>query len=239
MRNHLKSNLSSDSADYSVLFREMFCIAARRLSDTMCLPFENMGILYDRILETGKTPATRSVSPGGPRFGKGQFLFLVKHASRAETEHLLASGYRFGEPSKVIATVARAMQVDRNYIEEELTLMREYHGPQTVFKRGVQVGFCDIRPNLARGFNVVVKKGQSHAIPASALDLSSLDEEQKAAVVGFAGQTVSSIVTDLSCETDVKSSAKVELFRWALSNDFTNNQTTISSCAYHSCCRSE
>jgi len=52
MRNHLKDNMSTDSADYSVLFREMFCvaIAARILADFMCLPFENMGILYDRIL---------------------------------------------------------------------------------------------------------------------------------------------------------------------------------------------
>ena len=179
----------------------------------MCLPFENMGILYDRILETGNTPSTRSVGPGAPRFGKGQFLFLIKHASRAETAHLLASGYRFGEPDNVLATVARAMQVDRNYIEEELGLMREYRGPQPVFKPGVYVGFCDMRPNLARGFNIVVKRGQSHAIPGSPLDLSSLDDEQKASVVDFAGQPVSSIITELSAGTDVKSSAKVELFR--------------------------
>ena len=213
MRNHLKGNVSSEAADYSVLFREMFCVAAKRLSDSMCLPFENMGILHDRIIETGNAPSTRSISPDAPRFGKGQFLFLVKHASRAETEHFLASGYRFGEPNFVLASVARAMQVDRNYIEEELGLMRQYRGPQTVFQPGVHVGFCDMRPNLARGFNIVVKKEQSHAIPSSELNLSSLDTEQKGCVAEAAGQTVRSIVSELSGDTDMKRSAKVQLFR--------------------------
>jgi hypothetical protein len=210
MRNHLKDNVSQDSADYSVLFREMFCLAARRLADSMCLPFENLGILYDRILETGNTPTNRSASP---RFGKGQFLFLVKHASRAETEHLLASGYRFGEPINVLATVARTMQVEKTYIEAELGMMREYRGPQTVFQPGVHVAFCDMRPNLARGFNIVVKKEQSHAIPSSELSLWSLDKEQKACCVELSGQTVRSIVTELSSQGAKTLNPEVQTFR--------------------------
>ena len=89
MRNHLKDNISTGSADYSVLFREMFCIAARRLADSMCLPFENMGILYDRILETGNGTTNRSSALGGsaPQFGKGQFLFLVKREKESLFGH--------------------------------------------------------------------------------------------------------------------------------------------------------
>jgi hypothetical protein len=216
MRNHLRENISLDSADYSILFREMFCVAARRLSDSICLPFERMGILYDRILETG---TDRASSPSSPRFGRGQFLFLVKHASRAETEHLLASGYRFGEPSNVLGTVARAMQVERSYIEQELSLMGEYHGPQIGFKAGVHVGFCDMRPNLTRGFNIIVRKHQSHAIPANELALTSLDTEQKAHLLDFAGQTVGSVVTALSqqSERDMTYNPKIRILRSVLS----------------------
>ena len=93
------------------------CVAARRLADSMCLPFENLGILYDRILETGNatTNSSSAVDGNAPQFGKGQFLFLVKHASRAETEYLLASGYRLGEPSDVLSNLARAMQVEKRW----------------------------------------------------------------------------------------------------------------------------
>lgn len=216
MRNHLKENVSLESADYSVLFREMFCIAARKLSDSMCLPFENMGILYDRILETGNhTRSNRASSPSAPRFGKGQFLFLVKHASRAETEHLLASGYRFGEPSNVLGTVARAMQVERSYIEQELGMMREYQGPRNGFTAGVHVGFCDMRPNMMRGFNIVVRKDQSHAIPSSELNLTSLDADQKAHVLELAGQTVRSVMTALSKQSDITYSPDIQTLRYS------------------------
>ena len=60
------------------------------------------------------------------------------------------------------------MQVqERSYIEEEMGMMREYHRPQNVFQPRVHVGLCNMRPNLARGFNIVVRKEQSHAIPTS------------------------------------------------------------------------
>lgn len=215
MRNHLKENLLLDSADYSVLFREMFCVAARRLSESMCLPFENMGILYDRILETGNhTRTNRESPPSGPRFGRGQFLFLVKHASRAETEHLLASGFRFGELSNVVSIVARAMQVEKSYIEEELSMMRGYHGPQIGFKAGVHVGFCDMRPNLTRGFNIVARKDHSYAIPSSDLTLASLDTDQKVYALSFAGQTVRSVVTALSKQSDISYTREIQAFRF-------------------------
>ena len=90
-------------------------------------------------------------------------------------------------------------------------MMREYHGPQNVFQPGVHVGLYNMRPNLARGFNIVVRKEQSHEIPTSHLGLSCLEKEQKACALEFAGQTVRSIITELSDQT--KLSSEVQTFR--------------------------
>jgi len=105
-------------------------------------------------------------------------------------------------------------EVERGYIEEEMGMMREYHGPQNVFQPGVHVGLCNMRPNLERGFHIVVRKEQSHAIPTSPLGLSCLEKEQKACALEFTGQTVRSIITELSNQADnTKLSSEVHTFR--------------------------
>ena len=107
------------------------------------------------------------------------------------------------------------MQVERSYIEEELSMMREYQGPRDGFTAGVHVGFCDMRPNLTRGFNIVVQRDQSHAIPSTELNLTSLDAEQKAHVLEFVGQTVRSVMTGLSKQSDVIYSPEIQTLRFS------------------------
>jgi hypothetical protein len=213
MRNHLKGTIAEASSDYSLLFREMFCVAARALADSMNLPFENLGVLFDRILETGHRPSQRTSTSPSSQFGRGQFLFLIKHASRAETAHFLASGYRFGEPHNVIATVARAMQVNRSYIEHELEMMREYCGPQRVFKPGVHIGFCDMRLNVQKGFSIAVRRNQSHAIPSIQLPLLSLNPDQESFLKTFAGKDLNAILKELQASLGTTLDYGMQTFR--------------------------
>jgi hypothetical protein len=202
MQNHLKFTGSENSAHYSLLLREMFCVAAQALADSMSIPLESLGIAYDQILETGirshrTRTATADARPPITNFGRGQFLFLVKHASRAESAHLLSSGFRFAEPVHVIGTIARAMQIDRLDAEDHLKKMADYYGPQSPFPSGVHIGFIGMRPELQRGFKIMVREKQFHVIPSIQLPVASLDATQMAFVMEFAGKTVNNILQEL------------------------------------------
>jgi hypothetical protein len=219
MKSHLKVTVGESSADYSLLFREMFCVTAQALADSLGLPLESLGIAYDHILETGIVRSQRVRSLSGSRtmtvnYGRGQFVFLVKHASRAEAGHLTSSGFRFAVPTNVVGTVARAMQIDRNEALHLLERMTGYYGPRPTFSPGVHIGFCGMRPIVQRGFNIVVRESQTHAIPSLQLPIGLLNEEQLAFIVSFAGKNVHEILKELRVPQPPRMDYDMQIFRY-------------------------
>lgn len=221
MRSHLRATVSENTVDYSLLFREMFCVAAQALADTMSLPLEHLGVAYDQILETGKIRQQRSLSlrknttSTAAMFGRGQFLFLVKHVTKAEASHLTSTGFRFAAPSSVIAPVARAMQIERLEVREQLDKMVTYYGPQNTFRPGVHIGFFGMKPNVQRGFNVMVNEKQTHSIPAMQLPLSSLDDYQKAFILSFSGKRVEDILKELRIPQTPRMDFDMQTFKYS------------------------
>jgi hypothetical protein len=57
---NLNDNEGKVVKDYSIIFRELFCIAAADLAEHMNEPLENIGILFDEIFNTGRTAASKS-----------------------------------------------------------------------------------------------------------------------------------------------------------------------------------
>ncbi|MBE7179828.1 MAG: hypothetical protein INR71_01250 [Terriglobus roseus] len=132
--------------DYSVVFREHFCVAAAELADHLQTPLPQMGVLYSNIMMTGsmapefmpKKP--KHVLPSGkPRpsdvedgisnlimFGRGQLMFLVRQVDKQESSRLMAAGYRFASIAQVEAQNARSMQVPQSQFEKEMDLLRKY-----------------------------------------------------------------------------------------------------------------
>jgi len=219
MRNHLKDAVAESSADYSLLFREMFCVSAQALADSMSLPLESLGIAYDQILETGVVRSRRQRQASAQRsittsYGGGQCLFLVKHASKSETNHLMSSGYRFTEPANIVGVIARSMQITRNEAEMQLKKMRNYTGPQCGFPPGVHIGFFGMRPNVQKGFNVVVREDESHVIPSLQLPISYLNDEQREFVMSFAGKSVAEILMELRGAQPHKLDYDMQAFRY-------------------------
>lgn len=220
MRSHLRATLTETAADYSLLFREMFCVAAQALADSMSLPLEHLGVAYDQILETGKIRQQRNFSLSSRShstaalFGRGQFLFLVKHATKAETLHLTSAGFRFAAPSTAIAPIARAMQIERLEAEQQLGKMVGYRGSQNTFPPGVHIGFFGMRPNVQRGFNVIVNERQTQTIPSLQLPMSSLDEFQKAYVFSFSGKRVEDILKELRLPHTPRMDYDMKTFRY-------------------------
>jgi len=223
MRSHLKATVAESSADYSLLFREMYCTTAQSLADSLSLSIENLGVSYDQILETGIQSSQRTriihasgTTANGHQFGRGQFVFLVKHASRTEAAQLSSSGYRFADPSNVVGTVSRAMQVDRADVERHVARMHDYYGPQSAFKPGVHIGFFGMRPNIQRGFNVVVKENQTHEIPSTPLPVKCLDAAQDEFVMQYIGKNVDTIIKELRAPEDFSPDFDMQTFRYFL-----------------------
>ena len=92
-----EGNLQKESGtpieDYSLIFRELFCVAAGDLAQDLHIPLENMGVLYDEIIVTGQQimneKKKRGAAPdidleGLSGSGKGQLLFLVKTVTDAK-----------------------------------------------------------------------------------------------------------------------------------------------------------
>ena len=113
--------------EYSVIFRELFCVAAAELAGQLNQPLDNLGILHDSIMQTGRRldrarPAKRTSYrknledvESGPKklrnYGKGQLLLLVRRIDRAESNKLCAGGFRFATLNQVGSMMARSMQV--------------------------------------------------------------------------------------------------------------------------------
>src|SRR5258706_13955738 len=107
--------------DYSIIFRELFCVAAADLAKQLNEPLENVGVLFDEIFNTGQKVASKPKGWGSliqssvdiergrislPQFGRGQLLFLTRRATLSEAEILQAGGFRFTPIQNILYIVA-------------------------------------------------------------------------------------------------------------------------------------
>lgn len=180
--------------DYSIVFRELFCVAAMELADQMNQPLENMGVLFDQIISSGhkiahkgrsgqKSPSNSVVNSVDLerdgltpfRFGRGQLLFLVRRVERKEAEHLQAAGFRFAGLQNVVDILARSIQIDRDELYTQLVMMREYAKEPQILEPGVHLACFAIRACLRGGFDVLVRKDARNQLPTMQLPLDTLD----------------------------------------------------------------
>jgi hypothetical protein len=128
------NNEEETAEEYSVIFREHFCVAAYDLADSLGVSLSDLGVLYNGIMMTGslandfnpkknhRLPSragekqTSDIESGiiSTMFGRGQLLFLVRTVDKAHVARLLAAGYRFAQPNHVGDIIARSMQVPQH-----------------------------------------------------------------------------------------------------------------------------
>lgn len=140
-----ESDYSKEEAeDYSILFREHFCVAASELADELSTSLDDLGVLYNGIMMTGSLapefqPKRRKmdlkkrhsndleagiVNP--TMFGRGQLLFLVRSLDKAEAQKLVADGYRFAHVHHVGDIIARSMQVPQSEMIMTIDRLQKY-----------------------------------------------------------------------------------------------------------------
>lgn len=170
-------------SDYSVIFRERFCCAAASLASAMHFPVENVGVLYDKIVETGTLRADEKMGKrNGPDshetldvesgkslklFGRGQLMFLTRELSNEDTDTLLNAGYRFASVQQVGRNIAASMQIPQSTLELHVQHLQHFVSQlQVLDKPGTWLSFFSLipRPNT-KGFDVGVKREDQDQLP--------------------------------------------------------------------------
>ncbi|EMC97581.1 hypothetical protein BAUCODRAFT_122015 [Baudoinia panamericana UAMH 10762] len=169
--------------DYSIIFRERFCCAAASLAAAMHIPTERIGLLYDKVIDTGtlnaedrsSKRATVAVLPVGDvesnhslhLFGRGQLLFLTRQLNSDDADKLLNAGFKFGSIQQVGRSIADTMQIPVPALEHHFNGLKRYINKlDTMEKPGTWLTFFGLvpRPN-SKGFDVGVKKDDQDQLP--------------------------------------------------------------------------
>jgi len=168
--------------DYSLIFRERFCTAAASLASSMHLPVERIGVLYDKIVETGTLTnedwakrTTVQLDKIGEMesgdslhlFGKGQLLFITRQLSTEDADKLLNAGYKFGSIQQVGRNIAEAMQIPTAALEGHVGCLKRYVKKRDMLeKAGTWLSFFGLIPRPSnKGFDVGVKKADQDQLP--------------------------------------------------------------------------
>lgn len=200
--------------DYSVLFREAFCVAASDLASELQTETDDIGTLYEAVMMTGtmveqmirkrysflhrigiKFPRLvpdLEADVGLEMFGKGQLLVLTSQCSKREASHYMAAGYRFETLSKITERLARNMQVPRKYLVYHLHKLREHsHGDQLPAPRGTLLGCFAIQAGInRRSWDVAVRKDCLNRLPYVQLSPKGLDTAALAVIQQLDGMTI-------------------------------------------------
>lgn len=196
--------------DYSIIFRELFCVAAAGLAEQLNEPLENLGVLYDQIVVTGTIsgrgkgrksrllqlkseaviPDSERGSPTPLSFGPGKLLFVVRRTNRAEAARLQASGFRFAPALQVVEHLSRRMQVGREEFVTHIDGMREYSGEEHMLEPGVHLACFAIRAGVRGGFDVLVRRDAKNLLPTMQLPIASIEPSQFEFLSQFNGWSV-------------------------------------------------
>lgn len=173
----------STYSDYSVVFRERFCVAAANLASNLHVPLEKLGVLYDRIIETATLPDShpmlRAPRPSSKQqdielgtnlrklvFGKGQILFVVRQVDAEEADRLLNSGFRFAAVPNVARTIADSLQVPVTVLESHCVELQRYvQNLEKLDKSGTWLSLFAPIAKAHGGFDIVVNKHAQNQLP--------------------------------------------------------------------------
>jgi hypothetical protein len=119
--------------DYSFIFRERFCVAAANLAASMNLPLTLIGVLFDRIIDTGTLGSEADTGNGDVEmagrpdvYGTGQLLFLTRQLDHEDADRLINAGFKFATIDQVGRNIANTLQIQVSTLEGYVADLRRY-----------------------------------------------------------------------------------------------------------------
>ncbi|KAF2461590.1 hypothetical protein BDY21DRAFT_274810, partial [Lineolata rhizophorae] len=209
----------SEFEDYSVVFRERFCVAAADLAERMGVNVSDLGVLYEEIIMTGTLTAqslmlqrqkrknlARDLEAGGPvipaLFGKGQTLFLVRHADSQEALKFIGKGFSFAQVEVIGEHLGREFQVSRQDLLETLRCLREYsRREEGMPATGTYLASFCLKPSyksFTSGWEVLVPRANTSQLPMVRLSPEPLSALQTAVVTSLSGYSVERCLQQLN-----------------------------------------
>jgi hypothetical protein len=207
--------------DYEILFRELFCIAAASIASSIQFSLDQLGVLYDQIIDTGTLrirPHNRFCShkilsaltqdstldleaaSTTDLFGKGQLMFVTRPLSVDESHKLLNAGFRFAYVEHVGRNIAHAMQIPLTNLATHFQGLKRYVATSrgAADKKGTWLLIFAMMPKTAgKGFDVVVKQDARDQLPDVPLLAKAPAAAQIAFLATFDGLRVAQILTRL------------------------------------------
>ena len=204
---------NDDDSNYSVVFRELFCVAAYDIAKTLGTSLQNLGCLYEDIIPTGTfmprilwhsqhggqgifatDPATSMRDPesgvSNPiLFGKGQMLVLTRRVDSFEADRLQNLGYNFAALERVADPLARSLQIPRSELDElvarlQFSCVREPSVPES----GTYLAafLVQTSPGM-RGLEVIVPRAAPDRLPMVKLSSNELDSQEMSLLASLDG----------------------------------------------------
>lgn len=229
-------NLLTDEGDpikdYSLVFQELFCLAASDLAADLDQPLDRIGVLYEEIIPSGNPPKDKkskskskrsevTVSSslqdverdvGHPSLGRGQLFFLVSRVGRREADNLEAAGFRFAAPAYVIPTISRSLQIGPHTLARKLDAMRQYAYEPHTLDPGVHLACFAIRASLSagKGFDILARKDAKNQLPTMLIPIGPLEVWHCDYLMKMDSLSVSATLKILLKESKPKNSSEKE-----------------------------
>jgi NO-binding membrane sensor protein with MHYT domain len=180
-----------ESEDYSILFREHFCVAASELAQDLSTSIKDLGVLYNGIMMTGSMASefqprrrkmdlrkrhSNDIEAGiinPTMFGRGQLLFVVRRLDRSEAQKLMAEGYRFAHVHQVCDIIARSMQVPQGEMLMTIDRLQRHcvKLEENSLAASSYLACYAMRAAVKGGWEVLAPKGDPSSLPM--VELSS------------------------------------------------------------------
>ena len=203
--------------DFSIVFKELFCVAAQDLSQHVRQPLERLGVLYEEPMATGSnlsaiSKAQKQLMMNSAKadvesnevpyyFGKGQFLFVTQQVKKQEAVHFAANGFRFAAIPQIADILAKNMQTTTEDMQTRLHNILAYSQTENLMTPGVHVTCFMLRPSVRKGFDVLVDKSRPNQLPAVKLPFDALSQWQTDIVRKMDNWTVQGMLKTLKNDT--------------------------------------
>ncbi|KAI4085759.1 MAG: hypothetical protein LQ344_008155 [Seirophora lacunosa] len=179
-----------EEADFGTRFKELFCVAASELAESVHEPLKDLGVLFDSIMLSGTIGKPRKwrifsrpmmINPLRnaeygqmlPTFGRGQFLFLVRQANKRGAEKLQAAGFRFANLAYIMPLLAQSMEVTTAELSGTLLKIQSSLTNPSILEPGVHLACYALRPKFRGGWDILINKKKRNLLPS--VQLSSKD----------------------------------------------------------------
>ncbi|RKF76765.1 putative mhyt domain signaling protein [Golovinomyces cichoracearum] len=198
----LKSNmLMNDEGmpikDYPQVFEELFCTTCASISTELGQPLENMGILFDEIINTEQIEKERrriegfeaNISSSNVDLenqasalcdsGKGKIVFLVNQVKRREADQLQSAGYLFANTKYVTPVLAASLQINRQTLSVLINMMKKYISDDYMPEPGLYFSIFALRASIdasQKGFEILVYRDAKIQLPSKKINVWKIQD---------------------------------------------------------------